>query len=199
MLFRSERLTDFSINPESDEEITKIFGVKSTSDFNIQKAQIELQKTDINKEIIKCGYRPFENRYIYFDRVLVDRPRNELITHSKGKDNILLGIGRQGLAVGDIEWCLTTVSKHPVDANMFRRGGVNLFPLYLYPENIEQQTIEEATERKPNLNQEIVNQIAEVLGLTFTNEKETTKNTFAPIDILDFIYAVLHSRKYREE
>src|SRR5690606_16971395 len=105
----------------------------------------------------------------------------------------------QGLAVGNIEWCLATVSKHPVDANMFRRGGVNLFPLYLYPENIEQQTIEEATERKPNLNQEIVNQIAEVLGLTFTNEKETTKNTFAPIDILDFIYAVLHSRKYREE
>jgi predicted helicase len=195
----AKRLTDFSLNSESDEEITKIFGVKSTSDFNIQKAQIELQKTDIKKEIIKCGYRPFENRYIYFDRILVDRPRSELITHSKGKENILLGIGRQGLAVGNIEWCLTTVSKHPVDANMFRRGGVNLFPLYLYPENNGQQTIEQATERKPNLNQEIVKQIAEILGLTFTNEKEGTENTFAPIDILDFIYAVLHSRKYRNE
>lgn len=195
----TKRLTDFSLNSESDEEIKKIFGVKSTSDFNIQKAQIELQKTDIKKEIIKCGYRPFENRYIYFDRILIDRPRSELITHSKGKENILLGIGRQGLAVGNIEWCLTTVSKHPVDANMFRRGGVNLFPLYLYPEDNGQQTIEQTTERKPNLNQEIVNQIAEILGLTFTNEKEATENTFAPIDILDFIYAVLHSRKYRNE
>jgi len=195
----SKRLTDFAINTESDDEITKTYGVKSTSDFNIQKAQTELKKTDIKKEIIKCGYRPFENRYIYFDRILVDRPRKELITHSKGKENILLGIGRQGLAVGNIEWCLTTVSKHPVDANMFRRGGVNLFPLYLYPENNSQQTIDEKTERKPNLNQEIVNEIAKALGLTFTNEKETTKNTFAPIDILDFIYAVLHSRKYRNE
>ena len=195
----AKRLTDFSINTEHDEEITKIFGVKSTSDFNIQKAQTELQKTDIKKEIIECGYRPFENRHIYFDRILVDRPRKELITHSKGKENILLGIGRQGLAVGNIEWCLATVSKHPVDANMFRRGGVNLFPLYLYPENNGQQTIEETTERKPNLNQEIVNEIAENLDLTFTNEKETTENTFAPIDILDFIYAVLHSRKYRTE
>lgn len=195
----TKRLTDFSINTEPDEEITKIFGVKSTSDFNIQKAQTELQKTDIKKEIIECGYRPFENRHIYFDRILVDRPRKELITHSKGKENVLLGIGRQGLAVGNIEWCLATVSKHPVDANMFRRGGVNLFPLYLYPENKGQQTIEETTERKPNLNQEIVNQIAEILGLTFTNEKEETENTFAPIDILDFIYAVLHSRKYRNE
>ncbi|TAF35200.1 MAG: DNA methyltransferase [Cytophagales bacterium] len=53
-------------------------------------------------------------------------------------------------------------------------------------------------ERIPNLNKEIVKQIAEKLGLTFTNEKETSKDTFAPIDILDYIYAVLHSPTYRE-
>ena len=53
--------------------------------------------------------------------------------------------------------------------------------------------------RTPNLKMEIVNQISEKLGLTFTNEKEETKNTFAPIDILDYIYAVLHSPTYREK
>ena len=37
------------------------------------------------------------------------------------------------------------------------------------------------------------------IGLTFTNEKEETENTFAPIDILDYIYAVLHSPAYREK
>ena len=41
--------------------------------------------------------------------------------------------------------------------------------------------------------------IAKTLDLTFTNEKETTENTFAPIDILDYIYAVLHSPTYREK
>ncbi|MDD1609393.1 MAG: hypothetical protein LUO95_01950, partial [Methylococcaceae bacterium] len=35
------------------------------------------------------------------------------------------------------------------------------------------------------------------LGLKFTDEKETTTNTFAPIDLLDYIYAVLHSPSYR--
>ncbi len=49
------------------------------------------------------------------------------------------------------------------------------------------------------MNAEIVKQLAEKLGLAFTNEKETTKNTFAPIDILDYIYAVLHSPSYREK
>ena len=75
----------------------------------------------------------------------------------------------------------------------------NVFPLYLYRETIEQQTIGQTTERTPNLNAEIVKQIAEKLGLTFTNEKETTEKTFAPIDILDYIYAVLHSPTYREK
>jgi predicted helicase len=75
----------------------------------------------------------------------------------------------------------------------------NVLPLYLYPERYGQQTIGHASERTPNLNTEIVNQIAEKLCLTFTNEKETTKDTFAPIDILDYIYAVLHSPTYREK
>jgi predicted helicase len=44
-----------------------------------------------------------------------------------------------------------------------------------------------------------IKQIAYKLGLKFTSEKETTKDTFAPIDILDYIYAVLHSPTYREK
>jgi predicted helicase len=74
-----------------------------------------------------------------------------------------------------------------------------IFPLYLYPTINDQKTFSQSTERTPNLNSEIVKQIAEKLGLTFTIEKETTKDTFAPIDILDYIYAVLHSPTYREK
>ncbi len=221
------RLTEFSKNESSESEISKIFGIKSSTDFNIQNAQKELCKVEIRKEIIKCNYRPFEEKHIYFDRIVVDRPRKELIIHSKNKENIILGIGRQGMAVGNIEWCLTTVSKNPVDANMFRRGGVNLFPLYLYPEtNGQQQSLSgfetltglhepnEILKRIPNLNAEIISQIAKQLGLTFVAEKEPEGNvcmannpevrpefreTFAPIDILDYIYAVLHSPTYREK
>ncbi len=53
--------------------------------------------------------------------------------------------------------------------------------------------------RKPNLDMKIVEDIAAGLDLTFTDEKESTKNTFAPIDILDYIYAVLHSPTYRDK
>lgn len=73
----------------------------------------------------------------------------------------------------------------------------SLFPLYAYPESNAQQTIDQQ-QRTPNLNAKILKQIAENIGLTFTNEKEVPENTFAPIDILDYIYAVLHSPTYRE-
>ncbi len=64
------------------------------------------------------------------------------------------------------------------------------------------------------LNSEFVTQIAKELGLTFVPEKEPEgnvcmvnnkevrddfKTTFAIIDILDYIYAVLHSPIYREK
>ena len=58
---------------------------------------------------------------------------------------------------------------------------------------------QEEEPRKPNLKKEIVAQIAQKLGLVFTDEKIQKKGTFAPIDILDYIYAVLHSPKYREK
>ena len=80
-------------------------------------------------------------------------------------------------------------------------GISNIGPLYLYPETGKQPLIK-TTERTPNLDMKIVGQIAEKLGLWFTNEKETDAGAFAsfsPIDILDYIYAVLHSPTYREK
>jgi predicted helicase len=226
------KIEEFVTDHNSTEIISKKYEIKESSDFNIKKAQDGLKKLNLDNEIIKCLYRPFENANILFNRLVVDRPRSELITHAKNRDNILLGVGRQGMAVGDIEWCLAIVSRNPVDANVFRRGGVNLFPLYLYPETNAQLSIGESQTRVPNLNMEIVNKIAESLGLKFTPENASTplsvtNNTndpvslsgvedhnanqapslldkaleasFCPIDILDYIYAVLHSPAYREK
>jgi hypothetical protein len=50
---------------------------------------------------------------------------------------------------------------------MFRRGGVNLLPLYCYGERYQRaaKQSEQIAERTPNLNTEIVNEIAKKLGL----------------------------------
>jgi predicted helicase len=71
--------------------------------------------------------------------------------------------------------------------------------LYLYPEKTNQITINDQNGRVPNFNVDIVNKLEGCVRLTFTPEKEQTENTFAPIDVLDYIYAVLHSPTYREK
>ena len=74
-------------------------------------------------------------------------------------------------------------------------SGAYLAPLYLYPNGIE---IPMGEKRLANLDSKIVSKIAKKIKLTFTNEKKNIENTFAPIDILDYIYAVLHAPSYRE-
>jgi predicted helicase len=96
-------------------------------------------------------------------------------------------------------WNLSFITDAITDFNLYYRGGGAVFPMYKIFENSGQQTIEQTNSRTPNLNADIVKQISNYLGLTFTNEKETIKDTFAPIDILDYIYAILHSPTYREK
>jgi predicted helicase len=79
------------------------------------------------------------------------------------------------------------------------KGISSQFPLYKYIEAGGQRNILGTQKRTPNLNPNIVKQIATNLGLTFTSEKESNFGTLAPIDILDYIYAVLHSPSYREK
>ena len=82
---------------------------------------------------------------------------------------------------------------------MQTREATYFFPLYIYANKTTQQTFEFTSEKKPNLNLEIINQIAVNIGLTYSYEKEISENIFVPIDILDYIYAVLHSPTYREK
>jgi predicted helicase len=81
------------------------------------------------------------------------------------------------------------------------QGGDYIAPLYLYSEKGD---LDKTEKRHPNFNNEIIQTIAQNTGLRFTNEKwpdlqsgADDDKTFAPIDILDYIYAVLHSPAYR--
>lgn len=85
---------------------------------------------------------------------------------------------------------MAIVSHHAVDANIFRRGGVTVAPLYLYDSDYAQS-------RRPNLNMEIVHKFESATGLLFTHEKSDTEANFAPIDIIDYTYAILYSHKFR--
>ena len=150
----------------------------------------------------KFYYRPFDIRYTIFDNNILQRARYNVMQHYNWGENLGLNISRQSKSKG-IE-CL--ISKN-ITCKHLITGETYNFPLYLYPEDQNSEFLQDKTHtstssvqgRTPNLNTEIIKQIADNLGLNFTKEKETTKDTFAPIDILDYIYAVLHSPTYRDK
>ena len=174
----------------------------------------EFYNIDINKSLVnKILYRPFDEKYIYYDLKLVGRAREKVMKHFIN-NNSNIGLNWIRPMSSKYEFSIF-ISKYITDqcsaGNKSAGAGISyIAPLYLYPEINGQQTIGQSTERTPNLNPEIVKQIATGLGLAFTNEKpfdsaqgdvpsHVDEATFAPIDLLDYIYAVLHSPAYREK
>lgn len=146
--------------------------------------------TDTNRTYY---YRPFDTRYIDYDLNKVVRHRYNVMKHFIKGDNIGLVLMRS--LVNTDTYSTVQLCNSLSDINYYGFQSYN-FPLYLYDDDTEQKSFF-AQNRKPNLNMDIVQTIETTLGLSFTPEKEDTEGTFAPIDILDYIYGVLHSNKYR--
>lgn len=184
---------------------------------NLLSKVTEHYKMAVNEGLVnEISYRPFDNKFIYYDTQLVGRSRERIMQHFIKKNNIGLNWIRPMSSKYEFD---IFISKNITDqcsaGNKSAGAGISyLAPLYIYPENTSQQKLLETNTRTPNINPEIVKQIADGLGLTFTNEKETEgkvcfanskelrpefKQSFAPIDLLDYIYAVLHSPSYREK
>jgi len=193
------RILEFANNQIPDKSIISKYGLKDTSTFKLGKSRNSLfMEKDINKYYQKISYRPFDDKWIYYNNDIVERPLMKVMKHLLNDKNIGLVVGRQST---DNYWCNIQISKYMID-NRYHfsyKGTASEFPLYIYSENSIQTSFDRLHERTPNLNKEITAQIATGLNLTFTNEKEKTEGTFAPIDLLDYIYAVLHSPAYREK
>ena len=141
-------------------------------------------------------YRPFDTRNVYYDTKLLQRARFDVM---KQFYNANVGLILSRMVLGNYNWNDVFITKDITEKGIMAMRVSNtapIFPLYLYDDDSEQKSFFDVN-RKPNLNMNIVKSLETALGLSFTPEKEDTEDTFAPIDILDYIYGVLHSNKYR--
>jgi len=170
-----------------------------------KQQEIPMLKRDVEisawrKNEMRFCYRPFDIRWTIYDHTFIDRPRTLISKHIAGKYNIVLAIGQQGNAIGDKEWSLCYISDMPIDKNVMPRGGAYLFPLYVYKNGVS----------RPNLSSRIVKEIEKRTGMKFQEslndnywngifrmDTEEKDDGFGPSDIIDYIYAVLNSTKYR--
>ena len=180
----------------SEEEIAIKYSTEDARDWKISRAKEDIiNNIDKEKCWQKISYRPFDIRETFYSgkqNGFVCNGRYNVMKHNLNPNFALqLTNKNRQLSLG---YCFISTfisDRHLLDS---AADSMKSIPLYLYP---DENSL--TNERTPNLNLEIVNEIEEKLGLKFVNEKIEDSTTFAPIDILDYIYAVLHSPNYREK
>lgn len=160
----------------SDSEIKHLFSLSETNHFTFSKSKKELSLNYNRDSIYSYSFRPFDFRKIIYLESLIDRSRRDVMKNLF-KTNIALLIPKQAITEKFGFFVTDKITDINYTGSAGQYGAGLVFPLYLYHED---------GSKTPNLDSTIWQKINETAG-------ETT-----PEDVLDYIYAVLHSLKYRE-
>ncbi len=183
---------DFAISDSKEEIISRVQKL-SNGDYTVTSLNSEFRLgknyakfvLDNSKElqfnehnVTRLKYRPFDEKWTYFDNKVVWRWREKVMANYMRGDNIGLLVTK---ACRDLNYQHVFVTNKISEA-IFLSGttatnAINV-PLYLHHED---------GTKTSNLKPGIVSEIEKSVGKT------------TPEDILDYIYAVLHSPSYREK
>lgn len=206
----------YDFNVLSEPEFRKKYEEhKDSRDWTYDRAKYDLENSKGKK--VNVNFRPFDIRKSYYTsqtKGFMSYPRHDIMNHFLLGQNIGLILPRQLNSEFKHSFITDKITDGNITSSARLFGSGYIFPLYLYPESSYQLEIGDSPSRKPNLNMDIVQEIANGLGIEFVPEKAEEgnvclaeskdvrpeyKQNFAPIDLLDYIYAVLHSPSYRKK
>ncbi len=177
-----KRITNFINTNDSEDKIKRDFNIDNRIDFNIKKAKDFNTKFDI-KKIKKMLYKPYVDRYIYYDKYLLTRDRHTFMNYFESDNLGLVITKRQGsdyfnnIFITNKMICLSVLGV-----------GCYVIPLWLYKENGDafhgnghNQT------QVSNINPKF----EELLQNTYNKQNISE-------EIFYYIYAILFSNTYRK-
>ena len=174
-----ERLEKFSnISEISDQKIQDEFSLKETNSWKINTARKKFKIKDAeNIEIKLYHYRPFDFQFTYHSPILMDRSRGELIG-SISNSNIALAVTRQvSDGAFDHVFITNTLSDICLISTKTKESAY-FFPMFRTLNGVEVS----------NISKNFIKNWQNIMG---TNISE--------IEIFNYIYALLHSEKFRKK
>jgi predicted helicase len=185
----------------TEEAIAK-YGIKASPYWSFAKAK-QLLSPDVESQIRSVLFRPFDIRFIYYEKCMIERGdhRFDLMSHMFQQNLSFITVRRSEIAgIPQHFYCSDSISVlHSVSA----KEGNFVFPLYLYPEKKQNHLFEEHTMgapgyRHPNLSLAFIQEFTDKLGLQFVLDgKGDLQQTLGPEDIFSYMYAVFYSPTYR--
>jgi hypothetical protein len=177
----------------SDKEVKERLGIDDYRRFVVReyRRQNKFDKTSIRR----IQYRPFDYRYIYYARHIIQEWQIRFHGHML-KPNLGLNVMRQTKAP---EWRHVMVSSTPTPAVFVEiKDGSSQFPLYRYNES-EDTLFATKGCRAPNLNRHVASEWLSRLGAAASWLEASAKGLtlVTPEDIFNYTYAVFHSPTYR--
>jgi predicted helicase len=177
----ANRVEDIIDNKLTREEIKEKYGLNEKTTWEYDPSHISDFEAD---KLVDYEYRPFDCRNIYYDLDFLSRARNKVMDNFYNKENIGLEVSRNG----DYTFIGKEISdEHYVSDNSFK------LPLYIYHAdgtrnaNFDQKLLAEFTK---NLNKNCI---------LDSHLRGKDNDGYVPENILDYIYAVLHSPSYCEK
>ncbi len=151
-------------------------------DWKVHLAQEDLKRTNFNVKNIKpICYRPFDQKWTYYtgrSKGFHCRPRGEVMRHFLVGENVGLIVSKRVEIEG---FSHVFMSKNVIQHHTMSLKEVNfLLPLWVYDEDLG-----DSSSKRPNLDPKIYRAIQAIVP------------RITPESLLDYVYAVLHSRAYR--
>jgi len=186
----ARRKVQMLLQTRSEDEARLIWKLCSQSQWSYERAKKELADGEWRAQVVPILYRPFDIRWTVFNPNVAVHRRERVMRHMLAGENLGIAVGRAGQVIGPDQWNIVFCTDRITEYNLYRRGGNNLLPLYLYPSSDRGDLFahHEPWERQPNLNPKLVAALAEAYG------REPT-----PEEVFHYIYAVLYSLAYREK
>ncbi len=190
----SQRFERFFSEDGSKPPFKDEFNVNNSSSYPLLDRRRATSFDD--KYILKGLYRPFDKRWIYYDKKLTSRPARTIMCDME-KENIALCVTRQ-ISTGYFRHTFlvdTITDRDPL--SVATRERTQVFPLYSYPNKTQENSLWTIEDRNPNFNPIIISEIEDSISLSFSADKIKKNNQFSPLDLFDYIYAILHCPTYR--
>lgn len=184
----------FADDQSSEEALCEKFGIRSYRAFSVAAHRTE-NRYDSSR-VMKCFYRPFDDRWVYYAKNIVQEWQVRTMRHLGRDDALALVASRFTKGETPAHFFVTRRKVEKISLSNKTSNNAFAFPLYCYPDATDGLRLEES--RSVNLSKPVLARFSERLGIPFQDfASSEPANSYSAHDIFHYVYAIFNSPSYR--